>query len=193
MKGKFMILWFLMAVLFLPLSVGECLTQQKKEVKFFAKEPVLITSAGQSADTQMVKVLADKNKITYKFNPLGKVANLQEVKSLIIVIGGSTKGMGAAGIDADKEATRIQQLLARAKELKIPLIGMHIGGKARRGDLSDRFIHMVVPSSSYLIVVKEGDSDEIFSKIASKNNIPIVLVSKISDAQEPLKSIYGKQ
>jgi hypothetical protein len=171
---------------------GNSLAQQKKEVKFAAQEPVLITSAGQSADTQMVKLLVDRNKIAHQFNPLTGGEDLQNIKSLIIVIGGSTKGMGAAGIDAEKEASRIQKLLGKAKDLKIPVIGMHIGGKARRGDLSDRFIKMVVPQASYLIVVKEGDVDEIFSKDASKNSIPIVLVNKISEAQEPLKALYGK-
>ncbi len=171
---------------------GDSFAQATKEAKFSAKEPAVITSAGQSADTQMVKVLAERNKILLHFSPLGGVEDVQKAKSLIIVIGGSTKGMGAAGIDADKEASRIQKLLAKAKDLKIPVIGMHIGGKARRGDLSDRFISLVVPQASYLIVVKEGDSDEIFSKAASKNNIPIVLVNRIAEAQAPLKSIYGK-
>lgn len=171
---------------------GEILAQPKKDAKLQLKEPVLLTSAGQSADTQMVKVLLDKNKIVYQFNLLGEPDDLKAVKSLIIVIGGSTKGMGAAGIDADKEAARVQRLLAKAKELKIPVVGMHIGGKARRGDLSDRFITLVVPSSSFLIVAKEGDSDQLFSRGAGKHNIPIALVNRISEAQEPLKSIYGK-
>jgi hypothetical protein len=170
----------------------ETLAQEKKEARLQLKEPALLTSAGQSADTQMVKVLLDKNKIAYQFNLTGGPDDLKAVKSLIIVIGGSTKGMGAAGIDADKEAVRVQRLLAKAKELKIPIVGVHIGGKARRGDLSDRFINLVIPSSSHLIVVKEGDSDQVFSQGAAKQNIPIALVNRISEAQEPLKSIYGK-
>ena len=172
--------------------LGEILAQPQKDAKLQLKEPALLTSAGQSADTQMVKVLLDRNKIAYQFNLRGGPDDLKAVKSLIIVIGGSTKGMGAAGIDADKEAARVQRLLAKAKELKIPVVGMHIGGKARRGDLSDRFIKLVVPSSSFLIVVKEGDSDPVFSQGAAKHNIPIALVNRISEAQEPLKSIYGK-
>lgn len=191
MRVKFMILILFTVMIFLS-SLNECFAQQKKDIKFSAREPALITSAGQSADTQMVKVLVERNKIANKFNPLGGIENLQEVKSVIVVIGGSTKGMGAAGIDAEKESSRIQKLIAKAKELRIPVIGMHIGGKARRGDLSDRFINVVAPKSSYLIVVKEGDSDQIFSKISARNNIPIVLVDRISDAQEPLKSIYSK-
>jgi len=192
MRGKgFILLMSILAILFLCVS-DDGLAQMKKEGTFSAQEPALITSAGQSADTQMVKVLAERNRILHQFSPLGGTEELQKVKSLIIVIGGSTKGMGAAGIDPDREFSRIQKLLGRAKELKTPVIAMHIGGKARRGDLSDRFIALVLPQASYLIVVKEGDSDEIFSKAASKNHIPIALVTRIAEAQEPLKSIYGK-
>ncbi len=182
----------LLPAFFFSLFPGEILAQPQKEAKLQLKEPALLTSAGQSADTQMVKVLLDKNKIAYRFNLMGEPDDLKAVKSLIIVIGGSTKGMGAAGIDADKEAARVQRLLAKAKELKIPVVGMHIGGKARRGDLSDRFINLVVPGTSFLIVAKEGDSDQVFSQGAAKQNIPIALVNRISEAQEPLKSIYGK-
>jgi hypothetical protein len=192
MTGKRILIGLLSVFFILPLFIERGISQSKKEGPFSAKEPVLITSAGQSADTQMVKVLADRNKITLQFNPLAGPENLREAKSVIVVIGGSTKGMGAAGIDADKEASRVQQLLAKAKELKVPVIAMHIGGKARRGDLSDRFIHLVVPRSSYLIVVKDGDGDELISKTALKNKIPFMLIDKISEAQEPLKSIYAK-
>ncbi len=192
MKGKQMLVRPVAALMVFLWSTSAMTAQQKKEEVFSAQEPVLLTSAGQSADTQMVKVLADRLKISCQFNPLAGPEKIPDVKSVIIVIGGSTKGMGAAGIDMDKEALRIKKFLAKAKELKIPVIGMHIGGKGRRGDLSDSFINLVAPQASYLIVVKEGDADGIFLKTATQNNTPIVFVNKISETQESLKSIFGK-
>jgi hypothetical protein len=159
---------------------------------FSAKEPALLTSAGQSADVQMVKVLLTRNKIANEMNPQAAGDSLGEAKSVIIVIGGSAKGLGAAGLDADKEAGRVQKLLAKIKEAKIPLLGMHIGGKSKRGELSDRFVQMVTPQAAFLLVVREGDHDGVFSQIASKNKIPITLVDKLADLQQPLKIIYGK-
>jgi hypothetical protein len=50
---------------------------------------------------------------------------------------------------------------------------------------------MVAPSS-FLLIAKEGDPDGIFSKVASKNKVPLVLVDKLADLQTPLKSIFEK-
>jgi hypothetical protein len=159
---------------------------------FKAQEPVLLTAAGQSADLNMAKVLLERNKIALKTAPLAGPDDLKDAKSLVVVIGGSTKGLGAAGIDADKEAARVQRLMAQASARKIPIIGMHIGGKARRGDLSDKFIELVSPGCSFLLVVREGDSDGIFSKIIAAKKINARIVDKLSELQEPLKTIYGK-
>ena len=55
--------WLVVACLFLFLpSVLSAAGEEKKDVKFFAKEPVLLTSAGQSADVQMVKVLLERTR-----------------------------------------------------------------------------------------------------------------------------------
>jgi len=62
------------------------------EPKFSAQDPVLLTSAGQSADVQMVKVLLERNKIANKMNQQSGVEALSGAKSVIIIIDGSAKG-----------------------------------------------------------------------------------------------------
>lgn len=184
-----------MCVLFglaLVLMSGNVVSVSAQEVKFAAKEPALLTTAGQSADLNMAKVLLDRNKVALKVAPLAGADDLKDVGSLIIVIGGSTKGLGAAGINTDKEMARVEQLIARAAAQKIPIIGMHIGGKARRGELSDKFVELVTPKSSFLLVVKEGDSDGYFSKVMADKKIGGRIVDKLGDLQEPIKTIYGK-
>jgi hypothetical protein len=176
----------------LVLASGSVFSLPAQEAKFSAKEPVLLTTAGQSADLNMAKVILDRCKVSLKLAPLAGPDDLAGAGSLVIVIGGSTKGLGAAGINADKELTRVDQLMARAAAQKIPIIGMHIGGKARRGELSDKFIDLVAPKSSFLMVVKEGDSDGYFSKISASRKINARIVEKLVDLQEPVKLIYGK-
>jgi len=117
---------------------------------------------------------------------------LNDMRSLVVVIGGSTKGLGAAGINADKEMVRVEQLMAAAATRKIPIIGMHIGGKARRGELSDKFIDLVVPRVSFLMLIREGDGDGYFSKMIASRKIDARVMDRLSDLQEPIKTTYGK-
>ena len=176
----------------LVLVAGPVFRLSAQETKFAAKEPALLTTAGQSADLNMAKVLLDRNKVVLKLLPLAGPDDLKDVGSLVIVIGGSTKGLGAAGINTDKEMARVEQLIARAAAQKIPIIGMHIGGKARRGELSDKFVEFVTPKAAFLLVVKEGDSDGYFSKVMADKKIAGRIVDKLGDLQEPIKTIYVK-
>jgi hypothetical protein len=156
------------------------------------KEPVLITSAGQSSDVLMAKILAGKAKLDYKFNKAAKAAAVDSASSIIIVSGGSVKGMGAAGINKEDEYERVNGLIKKAKELKKPIICMHVGGKSRRGKLSDYFNQLVAENSDMIIVVAEGDHDQFFTKIAAEKSIQIEISEKIVSIQATLKNVYKK-
>jgi hypothetical protein len=159
---------------------------------FTASEPVLLTSAGQSADVNMAKVLFDRNKVAQKSAPLAGPDDLAGMKTLVVVIGGSTKGLGAAGLDTGKEAARVERLMAAAAAQKIPIIGMHIGGKARRGDLSDRFIALVAPRAAFFLAIREGDFDGFLTKMITGHNLNALMVDKLANLQEPIKTVFGK-
>jgi len=155
-----------------------------------AEQPVLLTSSGQSADVQMVKVLLDRANIKYIINPTVKAEEVKDVKTLILAVGGSSKGLGAAGIDADDELERTLAVISKAKELNLKIITLHVGGEARRGELSDKFINACVPKSDYVIVVEEGNKDNLFTKLTQDNGIPMDKVSKITEVLEPLKAAF---
>ena len=185
---------FAPTVVAVGLTAGTLLfaAQDQKSVGFTAQEPVLLTSAGQSADSQIVKVLLERNKVGLKSLPLAGPGDLAGAKTLVVVIGGSSKGLGAAGIDADKELARVQKILGQAKAAGIPVLAMHVGGIAKRGELSDRFVSLVVPASSFLVAVKEGDQDGLLTKLAEKAKIRSLFVERLSQLQQPLKTIFGK-
>ena len=191
MKHKSMIIAGILIGLMAGITAS--IAQDKKEVNFSSKEPVLLTSAGQSADAQIVKVLLERNKIGVKSIPLAGPDDLEGAKTLVVAVGGSSKGLGAAGIDADKGLARVQKILDKAKASGIPVLTMHIGGISKRGELSDRFISQVIPASAFLIAIKEGDQDGFLTKSAAKSKVQILLVDRISELQEPLKSIFGKK
>ena len=109
-----------------------------------AELPVLITSCGQSPGATMLKVIFIKMKLqhepkAYEINMLASAEDLKEAKSagnpfksLIIVMGASLKGMGAAGISMDDELSRTETLIAEAQNQGVKIIGAHIEGMKRR-------------------------------------------------------------
>ncbi|MDR7520257.1 MAG: DUF6305 family protein [Armatimonadota bacterium] len=121
--GRHCLLLVLVCALALPASAAPA---------FVADPPVLLTSAGQSADFQIVKILFDRLKVPATAKALAGPEDLANARTLVVAIGGSTKGLGAAGIDADGELARVQTLLARAREAKLKVLALHIGGAARR-------------------------------------------------------------
>lgn len=158
-----------------------------------ASQPALLTSVGQSADVEMVKVLLTRAKIQFTLDGQITAAKLKGTgaKTLVLAIGGSSKGLGAAGISAESEIERSKALIAEARKLGMKIIGLHVGGEARRGELSDKFIVASVSSCDYLVVVAEGNKDGLFDKLAG-GKIPMDKVEKISGGTVPLAAAFIK-
>jgi len=154
--------------------------------------PIMVTSSGQSPDGFVVKVLLDRAKISISYNSLLKVEELKDIKTLLIAIGGSAKGLGAAGIDPEEELRRITSILDAAKEKSILVFGIHLGGEARRGALSAKFIDLTAPRVNYLVVTEDGNKDGYFTKISEENKIPLFIVKSISELGEVFKKIFQK-
>jgi hypothetical protein len=154
------------------------------------EQPVLVTSAGQSADVTIAGMLFKKANIPAKAAPMAKPSDLEGISTLVIVAGFSSKGLGAAGVSREQELDRVKSILAAARQKNLKIVTLHIGGKGRRGTQSDDFSRMSAEVSSYLLVVKQGDEDQFFSKIASEKKVPIELVDKIADAVAPLTKIF---
>ncbi|MDP2791736.1 MAG: DUF6305 family protein [Rectinemataceae bacterium] len=157
----------------------------------FAEKPAILTAIGQSADFEMVKVLLTRNKIPFTADTLVKAENLDgTAKTLILVVGASSKGLGAAGISAEAELARTKALLKRAKELNMSIITAHVGGAARRGAMSETLIVPCMASSDYAIVVAAGNEDGFFTKLAEKAKIALAVVERISLVGAPLAAAF---
>lgn len=148
---------------------------------------ILVTSIGQSPDARMINVLLSKLNITADYEQIASPEIINEYKVVIAVVGGSSKGLGAAGIDKDQELERTKNLLKIIKEESINLLVMHIGGEARRGALSDAFLDAVVPLADHLIIVESGNPDGYFNKMSNEYKIPLQSVQKIADTGELVK------
>ena len=184
----------------LPVS----LPSQTPEAK--AELPVLVTSCGQSIGPTTIKVVLQRLRLAYEIDPLATPETLQAkakagtpYKSLIITMGASLKGMGAAGIEIDDELARAAALIAEAKKQGIKVIGAHIEGMKRRsqgaaaGDTTDeQSIDAVAPHSAILLVLKDGNSDGRFTVISEAKKIPLVEFEKTVDLIPALEKLFTK-
>ena len=140
----------------------------------------------------MAELLCKKAGVKATVLPMAKETDLKDVKTLIIVAGFSSKGLGAAGVSREEEMERVNAVIREAKKNKIPILMMHVGGTARRGGQSDDFNKAAADAADYMIVVKQGDEDKLFSNIAAERKVPIYLVDKMSGAVAPLQKLFPK-
>jgi len=171
-----------------------------------AELPVLVTSCGQSIGPTTIKVVLQRLKLAYDIDPLATPETLRAraksdapYKSLIITMGASLKGMGAAGIAIEDELARAAALIAEARKLGIKVIGAHIEGMKRRaqgaaaGDTTDeQSIDAVAPNSAVLLVLKEGNADGRFTAISQAKGIPLVELEKTLDLIPALEKLFAK-
>jgi hypothetical protein len=164
-----------------------------------AETPILLTSCGQSPGVGMLSVILRKVGLAYDLSPLAITADLKAkpYKTLIVVMGASLKGMGAAGIAIEDEIKRTGALIDEARKLKMKVIGAHIEGMKRRaqgadaGDTTDeQSIDAVAPRADILLVWKDGNSDGRFSAIAAAKKLFLIEFAKQLDMVQECEKLF---
>lgn len=153
---------------------------------------VVLTPFGQSPDAMMVKVVLKKLGVDGRLEKILQADGLAGEKVLITVVAGSSKGLGEAGIDKEAEIERMQSVSAAAKESGMKVLVMHIGGKGRRGKLTDIFIEQAVPMADRLIVVEGGNFDGLFTQLAESSGLEILSANSVRETSEPLKQVLNE-
>lgn len=157
--------------------------------------PVFITSFGQSTDAAMLDtVLKNINKtksVDYVYNATATADALKGYKTVVIAVGASTKGLGAAGISEAEETARATEIINYLKaNPEVKVICCHIGGSARRGTLSDVYADMVMEIASLIILKEDANFDYKFTTYAEEHNIPISLVYATKDTITVFKEVF---
>ena len=149
--------------------------------------PILVASCGQSTAPDTLNAILRKVAVPYDVVAAATAKDLaaKPYKTLIVTMGASLKGMGAAGVSIDDELKRTTDLIAAAKKAGIKIIGAHIEGMSRRsqgaeaGDTTDeQSIDLVAPNSDLLFIRKDGNSDNRFTIIATAKKIPMIEFEK---------------
>ena len=155
--------------------------------------PVLVTSFGQSADTSMMDAIMKRSGVKdYAFNALATDADIKNYKTVIIVCGASSKGLGAAGISEADETARAEKIMAAINETNPAVIMCHLGGSMRRGVLSDKLTDMVLEVAKYMVVVEDANFDGKFTAVAQEKNIPLTYLFAIKDGMDVFSALFNK-
>ncbi len=157
---------------------------------YTARLPMAITSCGQSADALTVSLLSKRMRLEHTFEPVLKPETLAKVRTLVIVVGGSLKGLGEAGTDEKRELARVGALLPKARRAGVAVIAVHVGGAARRGPVSDRFIELVIGQADFIIVTEAGNQDGLFTKVSRARSVPVVIVAQPAEVGRELKALF---
>ena len=154
--------------------------------------PILVTSFGQSADTSMMDAIMKRSGVKdYAYNALATDADVKNYKTVIIVCGASSKGLGAAGISEADETARAEKFMAAVKESAPAVIMAHLGGSMRRGTLSDKLTDMVLEVAKYMVVVEDANFDGKFTQFAQEKNIPLTFLYSVKDGMEVFPPLFN--
>jgi len=178
------------AILAVLLVFPAAVPAQKLPAGVSAELPFVMTCPGQAPEGQMVKLILGRMKTPVKYDPFLEPKDLSGNKTLILILGGSGKGLGTAGVDLRDEMKRAEALIAEATKHKIKLVGIHSGGEDRRGEVSTKLIDLVAPKMQYLIVREDGNKDGLFTKLAGQQKIPLTLIQKTQDLSDIFKALF---
>lgn len=185
----FVLLGLAIALISFP-GLGGVSFAQKVPAGVSAELPVAMTCPGQAPEGQLVKLIFGRLKTPIKYDPFLEPKELAGNKTLIIILGGSGKGLGSAGVDLRDEMKRAEALIAEATKQKIKLIGIHTGGEDRRGEVSSKLIALVGPKMSYIIVREDGNKDGLFTKLAGEHKIPLTIIKGTQELSDLFKELF---
>ena len=174
------------------------------EVKTY-NTPFLITNAGQGPGGKMARLLVSQTGTLtldtdyfYDSEPGAEGhGNLDDMEysCLVVVIGSTDKGLGASGITIEDELARLEKMVAKAKELEMPIVAVLLE-KDKRSDIStnanERRIDAIGPNADGMIVVADGNKDGRFDALKEEYGIPLTVIDTTLDFTELAKQAFVK-
>jgi hypothetical protein len=149
-----------------------------------------MTAPGQSPEIAIVSLLARRINFEIKIDNFLDVDGLEGMKTLIIILGGSGKGLGSAGVDIQGEIKRAERLMAACKEKGIKIVGMHLGGENRLGANSMVMIDLITPNCDFVLVKSDGNKEGLFTKICADNKIPMIEIETTLQTTDIIKEVF---
>ena len=179
----------IVSIVALGLLAGSMAESEVDDIPKF-DTPIVITPTGQTPCSITMNTLFARLEIPVTHEPLLLPRDLAGHNTLIVAMGASLKGLGAAGIDQQEEMQRNHMVIDAAKDAGMKVIAAHIGGSARRNPIADRFITPFVPKADLLLVLAEGNEDGLFTTMSEEHGVPLIVVEDVAELLLVLGSMF---
>jgi hypothetical protein len=172
---------------------------ERKEIKIFtlpglprpiAEAPVIITSAGQSTDTYIIRDISNHLMIRSYFMPQVRDVDLKDIKTIVFVVGYSSLGAKLQTISYEEEIIRIEKLLKKAKDDKLTVLTVVLGKEQLHDNKTEELLRLIGKGTDYLIGMKESSCESILAELATDGDIPLTLVNEVNDISGPFASAF---
>lgn len=155
-----------------------------------AKEPIIITSAGQGTDTYLINDISNRLMIRSYFLPQADIDDLSEAKTIVIVLDYSHLGLKLQQKSFEEENQRIKTLLEKAKDMGITILTIITERESYNNKEAKELLSHVLPKTDYLIGLRDSGYDSIISKLTEGDDIKLTLVNDVKDIYEPFASAF---
>lgn len=155
-----------------------------------AKVPVVITSAGQSTDTYIINDIANQLMIRSYFMPQADDEDLEDINTIVFVVGYSSLSTKLQGISYEDEKIRIGKLLDRAEKFELKVITVVLGCEQPTDERNEEILKLIGDKADYIIGLKRSSNEKLIVELAEESNIPLTLVSDVNDISQPFVSAF---
>lgn len=153
-------------------------------------ENILVTSIGQNPGGLMIKVVLNKLDLDFTYQPLIKSKAIQGFNIVILSVGCSQKGLCAADSSFEEELQRTKSIVGTLKEKDCQVILVHLGGKLKRDEKSNKLLNKVAPISSHFVITEESNSDNYFSNYSKVKDIELHVIDNLSKLEIVFREIF---
>ncbi len=152
-----------------------------------------LTTAGQ-ADLEIVANIiigAGLEEASFTSKALLEASEVEKNSAVILVVGASGKGLGAAGTDVNREVGRAQAFGAKQTNGEITLVVVHVGGVGRTGAQSNPIIEAALPLAKIALVVDTKTENQVFTNAVGDSSVELMFFSKPTALVTPFKELLG--
>lgn len=162
----------------------------QEEAGFGMEQPVFVTSLGQSADLLMLTAILGRLDITCTSNAMAVPDDLGEARTVILVVGASSKGLAASEMALEDEQARAEKWATALEMGDRQVVVAYLGGSARRDDPTMSLVQLILPSADALLVVSEGDTDHYFKDFAADIGIPYLAPPSVAESKAWVSRLF---